>query len=252
MHPIFLIVGIVSLASVLCGCGSSPTVASRKPMQGTAATARAGETPRSARDLVPAVVGIPNDAAVAASHQIAQGDVLDIKVFQVDDLTTQERVNDAGAVILPLIGPVRVAGLTTEQAEQTIASALAKDYLQDPQVDVFVSEYADQEVTVGGEVEKPGVFPLRGQTTLLEAIALAGGTTNLAKESEVIVFRTTRPTDSISAYVVDLKKVERGELGDPQLVANDKIVVPKSGSRAFISDVTSTLRGFISMRAITF
>jgi polysaccharide export outer membrane protein len=243
---------LLLVALLVAGCGSSAVAPDRQPPTPLGRAAHTADTARSSRDLIPAVVGIPNDAAAAATHRLTVGDVLDIGVFQAEELSTQERVNEAGAIVLPLIGPVPVAGLTTDEAERRIADALAKDYLQNPQVDIFVSEFADQEVSVGGEVDKPGVFPISGRTTLLQAIALAGGTTDLAKESEVVVFRTAPVGSTISAYVVDLNKVERGELGDPLLVANDKIVVPRSSSRAFVSDVTDTLRGFISMRAIAF
>jgi polysaccharide export outer membrane protein len=100
-------------------------------------------------------------------------------------------------------------------------------------------------VTVGGEVEKPGVFPMTGQTTLLQAITQAGGVTKVAKEEEIIVFRAS-PDNEISAFVIDLKKIESGQLSDPLLAGNDKILVPKAGSKAFVRDVTDSLRGFIS------
>ena len=239
---------------LVSGCTSTPRQAGSAALPGDASTAGGARTAqsRSSRDLIPAVVGIPNDAAVSETHRLVPGDVLDIEVFQVEELSTQERVNDSGFITLPLIGAVAVAGMTAEQAEQAIAAALAEDYLQDPQVHIFVDEFADQEVSVGGEVQSPGVFPLRGRTTLLQAIALAGGTTDFAKQSEIIVFRTTPDTDSINAYVVDLKKIQRGELGDPLLAGSDKIVVPKSGTRAFVRSVTDTLRGFVSVRAISF
>jgi polysaccharide export outer membrane protein len=189
---------------------------------------------------------------VGTTHRITAGDVLEVKVFQADELTTTQRVSDAGTVGLPLIGTVPVAGLTADEAGRRIATALAKDYLQNPQVDVFVSEFADLEVSVGGEVNKPGVFPIRGRTTLLEAIALAGGTTRRAKDEEVIVFRA-KPSDAgIDAYVVNLKQVQRGELRDPLLAANDKIVVPQSGSRVFLEDVRDTLRGFVSLNPLLY
>ncbi|WP_295883627.1 polysaccharide biosynthesis/export family protein [uncultured Thiohalocapsa sp.] len=206
----------------------------------------------SAQQLVPAMVGVPSDPTVDTNHRITAGDVLEIQVFQAEELGSTERVGDGGAIALPLVGAVSVAGLTAAEAEQRIAAALAKDYLQDPQVNVFVSEYADLEVAIGGEVNKPGVFPIRGRTTLLEGIALAGGTTRRAKDEQVIVFRAKPSNSGVSAYVVDLKKVQRGELRDPLLAANDKIVVPKSGSRVFLEDVRDTLRGFVNFNPLLY
>jgi polysaccharide export outer membrane protein len=198
------------------------------------------------------MVGVPSDPGVDINHRITAGDVLEIQVFQADELSTTERVSDAGAIALPLVGAVPVAGLTAGDAERRIAQALAKDYLQDPQVNVFVSEYADLEVSIGGEVNKPGVFPIRGRTTLLEGIALAGGTTRRAKEDQIVVFRAKPSNAGVEAYVVDLKKVQQGELQDPLLAANDKVVVPKSGSRVFLEDVRDTLRGFVTLNPLLY
>ena len=209
------------------------------------------KTPRSADQLIPAVVGIPTDAAASAKHRISAGDVLKVTVFQVEELSTEERVNDRGEIVLPLIGPTMIAGITTEEAERRIEGALRQDFLQDPQVDIFVSEFANMKVTVGGEVRKPGVFPMTGRTTLLQAIAEAGGLTDIANKKEIILFRSM-PDRRTNAYVINLKQVARGELGDPTLMGNDKILVSKSGSAAFIKSVTSTLRGFVSVRALTF
>jgi polysaccharide export outer membrane protein len=201
------------------------------------------------RDLIPAVIGIPPDPGASGVHRIAAGDVLAVDVFQVDELSTEERVGDTGSIVMPLIGAIDLSGLTTEEAEGKIAAALAKDYLQDPQVNIFVKEYANMRITVGGAVKKPGVFPLTGTTTLLQAIAQAEGVTNLANEKEVIIFRTNA-ADAINAYVVDIKEIQQGQLRDPVLASNDKIVVPKSGSAVFFTNVRDSLRGFINFGAL--
>lgn len=252
MRQSCLLFGVVVATAGLAACGGGSSVVSNaQPLPGAELRAQAPPaTGAQQEDLVPARVGVPNDSAVVTNHRIAAGDVLDIEVFQAEELSTTERVNDGGAIVMPLINAVPVAGLTTEEAEQRIAAALAKDYLQNPQVNVFVSEFADMEISIGGEVEAPGVFPIRGRTTLLEGIALAGGTKRTAKENEVVLFRSRPASADVDAYVVDLKKVQTGELSDPLLAANDKIVVPKSGTRVFIEDVRDTLRGFISFNPL--
>ena len=191
-----------------------------------------------------AVKGVPTSAGPGSGHRISAGDVLKVNVFQAEELSSEERVNDSGAIVMPLIGPVQVAGLTTDAAERTIEAALAKDYMQDPQVDIFVSEFANMKISVGGEVKEPGVFPLNGQTTLLQAIALAGGTTDVAKQNEVIVFRQG-PDAQVNAYLVDLKEIQNGSLSDPILVSNDKILVPKSGTKTVLREAWESVRWFI-------
>ena len=202
-------------------------------------------------DLVPAVVGSPPSVVDADAYRIGPDDVLKISVFQVPDLSTEERVSDAGTIVMPLIGVVQVAGLTPAQAETKIASALAEDYLQNPQVDIFVSEQANMKVTVGGAVTKPGVFPLSGKTTLLNAIAQAEGVTGVANKKEVVIFRTT-PSAGMKAYIVNLNEVQRGESMDPVLAGDDKVIVPESGSAVLLKGMSDTLRGFVSFRGLTF
>lgn len=247
---------------VLVGCASSPAPGARTSTPGqsqvstplaagtaavqTGAPAAPQPTSRPATaGMVPAVVGLPPERVGADTYRIGADDVLRIEVFQVDELSSTERVSGSGVVVMPLIGPVQLGGLTPPEAEARIAAALEKDFLQNPQVNIFVETNANQSFAVGGAVTNPGVFQLLGQTTLLEAIAQAGGVTRVANRSEVVLFRE-QPSGLIQAYVIDLKKVQAGELGDPTLLSNDKIMVPESGTAVFVRGVSETLRGFVS------
>jgi polysaccharide export outer membrane protein len=192
---------------------------------------------------VPAVVGIPTDPGPKVTYRIGPHDLLKIEVFQVEELSSQERVNEQGEIAMPLIGNVKVGGLTPQEAERLIADRLRQNYLQDPQVNIFVVEYASQKVTVTGHVKKPGVFPLAGQTTLMQAIAMAGGLDEVAKKEEIVVFRR-QTTGAVNAYVVDLASIEEGKLTDPAIVANDRVVVPKSGMAVFGRSVGNVLTGW--------
>ena len=124
---------------------------------------------------------LPSKADSHYEYRIGSHDVLEIEVFQVEELSKATRVNSSGYISVPLIGKVMVGGLTVGEAEQRIAEALAKDYLQDPQVSIFVKEYESQKFTVEGEVKEPGVFPIKGPTSLLQAIAMAIMHKNLTK-----------------------------------------------------------------------
>ena len=250
-------IGLAAIA--VAGCATKSSVPAAAPATAYAeAAGGAGVQPGSppmvgeqSGDLVPAVIGAPPSAVDTSGYLIGPGDVLKISVFQVADLSTEERVSDAGTIVMPLIGVVQVAGLTPAQGEAKIASALAQDYLQDPQVDIFVSEQANMNVTVGGAVNNPGVFELSGKTTLLKAIAQAGGVTGVANEKEVVIFRTA-PGAGMKAYVVNLNKVERGESADPVLAGEDKVIVPESGAAVVFKGVTDTLRGFVRFPALGF
>lgn len=205
-----------------------------------------GSRPMATLPLVPEA----GSGAVIISNQdyhIGPSDELNIEVFQVPDLSGVERVNSRGYINMPLIGSVRVGGLTNEQAEELIAGLLGKDYLQNPQVNIDIIEYVSQQVVVIGSVKNPGVYPLKGRTTLLQVIALAGGAGSIAKEEEIVVFRADKQ-GAVVGYVVNLQEIQEGKKKDPEVIGNDRIVVPESGSRAMIKGVSDTLRGFIGFR----
>lgn len=193
---------------------------------------------------VPIVDGPPPAPGRDIVYRIRPYDLLEIRVFQADELSGEERVSGDGKIVLPLIGGVSIVGLTPREAERKLAYILRRGYLQDPQVDLFVAEYADQEVTVSGAVHKPGVFPIKGRTSLMQAIAQAGGLQRLAKEDEIIVFRG-QGTPQARIYIVNFDDVRDGDLPDPVLVGNDRILVPESAVAFFFKEVMDTLRGFV-------
>ena len=109
---------------------------------------------------------------------IGGGDLLKVGVFGVKDFDEDVRVSSRGDITLPLIGSVHVAGLTTEDAATLVQQKLiAGHYMLHPQVSIFEKEYATQGVSVLGEVQKPGVYPLLGSRRLYDVISMAGGTT---------------------------------------------------------------------------
>src|SRR4029077_20395305 len=140
-------------------------------------------------------------------------------VFGVDTLKRDVRVNSRGAISLPLIGVVIVGGLTGQEAETLIATKYEKDFLQDPQVSVFIKEYTSQRITLEGAVAKPGIYPIRGDTSLMQAIAIAGGQGQLSDLNEVMVYRREGAEKKI--YKFDLDKIRAGEAEDPSIVNED-------------------------------
>jgi polysaccharide export outer membrane protein len=167
-------------------------------------------------------------------YRIGREDLLEIQVFGVDQLARTVRVNSFGMVSLPLIGSVPVGGMTAPEAERLISRKLAENFLQDPQVSVFIKEYTNQRVTVEGAVAKPGIYPLRGQSTLLRTLAIAGGQGSLSDMSNVVLFRDAN--GKREAQVFDVERIRRGELEDPQILNDDVIVVNRSGARVLLKD----------------
>jgi polysaccharide biosynthesis/export protein len=173
--------------------------------------------------------------ASARDYRIGAEDLLEIQVFGVDQLTRTVRVNSLGQVSLPLIGNLEVGGLTAQDAETLIAARLTETYLQRPQVSLFIKEFTSQRVTVEGAVNKPGIYPLRGQTTLLRSLAIAGGQGSLSDMSEVMLFREDA-SGKREAQVYDVERIRRGEIADPIVVNDDLIVVNRSKARIMFKD----------------
>lgn len=172
----------------------------------------------------------------ATDYRVGAQDLLQISVFGVQDLSHQARVNSNGLINVPLIGSVMAGGKTIPELEDELAEKYADGYLQNPQVTIFVEEYTSQRVTMEGAFNKPGIYPLTGKTSLLQAVAMAGGTDEFADLGGVLLFRTIDGQRMAAAY--DLGMVRRGELADPQIYGDDIVVIERSGSK-------STFREFI-------
>jgi len=159
-------------------------------------------------------------------YRIGPSDLLTVTVFQVKDLDREVRVDDDGMISLPLIGAVQAGGHTPAELERTIAGLYGASYLQDPQVSIFLKEFTSLHVTVSGAVEKPGIYPISSQMTLLQAIATAEGFGELASHDNVFVLRTIDGQRQFARFNVD--DIEKGQLDDPVLRAEDVVIVDTS------------------------
>ncbi len=160
-----------------------------------------------------------------AAYKIGPFDVLDVSVFKVPELSKTVQVSDAGTVNLPLVGEMTAGGRTAREVEQELTKTLGEKYLQQPQVTVLVKEYNSQRVTLEGAVKKPGVFPIQGRLTLLQALATAQGLDPSA-DSTVIIFRDEGGKRSAARF--DVSEVRSGDVADPQLQAGDVVVAGSS------------------------
>ncbi len=170
-----------------------------------------------------------------SEYRIGPLDVLKITVFQEPDLSLEEVPVDAsGNILFPLIGQVSVTGKTSTELSSLIGERLGERYLVDPQVSTIVSSSATQNVTVEGAVKKPGVFPLQGPTTLLQAMAMAEGPTQTAKLGEIIVFR--RKQDGVYAAQFNLDDIRKGRADNPEILGSDIVVVGNSFAKQLFRD----------------
>jgi len=183
----------------------------------------------TAPDNAPA---IPIEAAAPGQRNpsvpvIGAGDLLKVSVLGAPDSDQEVRVDAAGNISLNLIGAVPVAGQTTEQAQAAIAKKyVAGGFFTDPQVSVFAKEYVTQGVSVMGEVQKPGVYPVLGARSLFDVLSLAGGTTPKAGKLISITHRDTPQNPTTVSLSNDSTESIRSNIA---IYPGDTIVVSKAG-----------------------
>jgi polysaccharide biosynthesis/export protein len=167
----------------------------------------------------------------AQDYVVGEGDVLQVTVYDHPDLTTTVRVSGDGSIIFPLIGHVKISGLTISDVSHKIAEMLSQGYIVYPQVTVFVQEFRSQKVTIMGQVKNPGLYELKGYTTFLEVLSKAGDLTKDAAD-KAIVKRKPGPSGKKEKIItIDLKRlIELGDTSqDVPIVDGDSIYIPKAG-----------------------
>ena len=166
----------------------------------------------------------PSAPAVSArEYRIGSEDVLNINIFEAQELNREVRVSASGDISLPLIGSVRAAELTPGELEFVLQELLHRTYMKDPHVSVFVREMQSHPVSVMGAVRRPGVFQIRGSKTLLEVLSLSEGLADDAGESVIILrgaalsteperavdrFGATNQSSSAAQNTVGVKEVQ--------------------------------------------
>lgn len=211
---------LVGVGVILSGC------AERKFVGRPGLTVQQGELPApKQRDVT-----VPPRA-----YSIGPSDQLEIDVFGVSELSKTVTVDLTGRIALPLIGPVPVTGLTSDQVASEIARQLRGKYVKDPRVSVNITSNASQVFTVDGAVAQPGLFPVVGRMSLMRAIARASGLTEFAKDNYVVVFREVDGNKYAALY--DLSAIRQGVYEDPEIYANDVIMVDESRARRIFKDM---------------
>jgi polysaccharide export outer membrane protein len=189
-------------------------------------------------------------------YKIGPEDLIEISVFEEEKLNKTVRVSSQGNISLPLVGILRVKGLTANELEREIRDLLAEKYFQDPHVSIFIKEYRNQRISVIGAVEKPGVYDVTGPKTVLDALGLAGG---LKEDAGQLLFLIRPPPleekigkdkkDSVveapKTFLIDLEKLLiDGDLTlNLPLIHGDVINIPVSG-KIFVGGEVRSPGGF--------
>lgn len=187
------------------------------------------------------MLALPDSTSSVQSgdQKIAPLDVIEVKVFGVPDLNGVYQVDPAGQIKIPLVGVVEAQGLNVFDLASALEKRLAENLLQVPQVTVRISELYGQQVTVDGAIRSPGVYPVKGTMTLLQAIAVSGGPAENANPNRVIIFRTIEGERKAAAF--DLIKIRNGTDPDPRVYGNDTIVVDGSDVRNSLNELARAI-----------
>lgn len=219
-----VLIGLVSL--LLVSCGGRPTL---------------GGAGSNVQIIEGAELPAPGRADLFAQNRpylIGPFDKLTIDVFGIKELSEKEVQTDAsGRISFPLAGIVEAAGRTPAEVEDILEERLQGRFVRNPQVTVNLKETVSQVITVDGEVKEPGLYPVIGRMTLMRAVATAKGTDEFAKLDDVVIFRTVDGQKMAALY--NLKAIRRGSYDDPEVFANDVVVVGDSPARRIFKDVLS-------------
>lgn len=221
-------------ALLLSGCaGAGAPVAPIEPppsAQAPAAPARAADKPAATEAEAAALAAAMQQVARTKNdYKISSADLLDVTVYQDPEMSRKVRVNANGAVSLPLVGAVKIGGMTVLEAQAVIEEKMSK-FLVSPQISLFIQEYGNKLVFVMGEVQKPGSYPIppESRLTVLEAISTAGGFTPIAGQDRTKVLRNVNG-QSLS-FTIEVKAITQNGEKDKDMVLepNDVVYVPQS------------------------
>ena len=175
------------------------------------------------------------DDLTQPKYRIGAFDELAIDVYGVEALERKVQVDGSGDILFPLAGRISAKGLTPFELSEVIAQRLRGKYIRDPQVSVNLIETVSQVVTVDGQVKEPGLYPVMGSMTLMQAVARAKGTTEFAKLEDVVIFRTVDEQRYVALY--NLAMIRRGSYEDPRIFPGDIVVVGDTPNRRLLRDI---------------
>ena len=200
--------------------------------------------------MIAATLALAAGFTSAAEVVLGPGDVVKASVYGSPDLATETRVSEAGSMTFPLLGEVQVGGLTTQQAEKKIGGLLEKGgYLKKAQVNLLITTLASQQVSVLGQVNRPGRYPVEGKRKVLDLLAIAGGVN--ADGSDMVSLVRTRNGQTTRETIDIVDMVRKGELNRDYEVAGGDIIFVERAPRAYITGEVNRPGPFRIERAMT-
>jgi polysaccharide biosynthesis/export protein len=183
-----------------------------------------GAAPALAQSSLPSVASArPSVASNATDYKLVVGDKLRVEVYRDAQMSQSLQIRPDGKITLPLVGDVAAAGKTPAALRDTLTTSL-EEFITNPVVTVIVVEAQPQTVSVIGEVNAPGTHPIKAQTTVIEALAMAGGFKDFANTKNIVIQRTT--LTGVKSLKFNYKDAIKSE-GKPMCVEpGDVIIVP--------------------------
>jgi polysaccharide export outer membrane protein len=170
------------------------------------------------------------------NYQIGPGDTVVVEVYGAPDLKREVEIDAAGNLSMPLVGTISAGGRRPQDVASLISAKLREGFVKDPEVTVNVVKASPKTITVDGAVQTPGIYPISGRMTLQQAIASARGAQQIADLDHVVIFRMVE--DRNMAALFSLKQIRSGQSPDPQVFANDVVVVGENATRRFLRDLS--------------
>ncbi|MER8709990.1 polysaccharide export protein [Mesorhizobium sp. M1088] len=239
-NPIGMVfVVLASLTISACTSASSTTSSSSSSVDALQLTSSSAPISGGGALQVVKDLPAPQNTQNGSEQPLSPNDVLEVNVFQVDNLNRTVQVDSGGQISLPLIGTIAAAGKTVRQLEQEIETAYGGKYLQSPDVTILVKESIGQRITVDGEVARAGIFPVSSNSSLIDAIALAGGFNNVGDAKKVFVYRNIGHNTLVANYNVE--EIRAGKSRNPRIYGGDKIVVFASKSKIAMNNLKDAL-----------
>lgn len=256
LRKFILFLALLSLVVIALSCASGPPP--KKEVISPETQVREMESSQRVKEMNEKILMSVHSSKMDLyrDYKIGPEDLLEISVFEDEKLNKTVRVSSQGNISLPLLGVLKVRGLTGNELEKEIRDLLAEKYFQDPHVSVFIKEYRNQRISVIGAVEKPGVYEVTGQKTVLDMLAMAGG---LKEDAGQLLFliRPPRPEEGVlkgkkdsddqtpKTFMVDLEELlVKGDLIlNLPMIHGDVINIPVSG-KIFVGGEVRSPGGF--------
>lgn len=183
------------------------------------------------------VLPTPSNLGPQGDYVFALGpyDKVAIEVAGVSEMVREVTIDGEGNLAFPLAGVVSAAGLTTGELALVLEERLRNSFMRNPQVSVNVVEQQSHVLTVEGQVNRPGVFPVTRELTLMQAVALAGGESENARTSSVLLFREVDGQQYVGLY--NLQAIRYGNYPDPRVLPDDTVSVSASQTRQFLGSL---------------